>query len=90
MSPLRFAAVGPDFGRIYDEVECFGGGELIIFHAAEEDVASEFAEQYPAAERALNRRHTIEDEVLERRAPFGRAKVALGAMVRTSCSTSRA
>ena len=52
MSALRFAAIGLNHNHIYGQVNCLlrAGAELVAFHAAEDDLAAEFARAYPAGE----------------------------------------
>jgi predicted dehydrogenase len=66
MSALRFAAVGLNHNHIYGQVNCLlrAGAELVAFHADEDDLAAEFAQAFPQAERARDRHAILEDETI--------------------------
>ena len=79
---LRFAAIGMNHGHIYGQVDATtrGGGELVAFHAIEEDLVSQFARRYPDARRVRDEREILEDSSIQlvlsasipdQRAPLG-------------------
>jgi len=86
MSQLRFSAVGINHGHIYGQVDALirAGGELVSFHAPEDDLAKAFAEKYPQAERIADPRAIYEDPsiglVASAAIPGDRAAIAIAAM----------
>jgi predicted dehydrogenase len=83
---LRFAAVGLNHGHIYMQVDrmAASGGELVAFHAVEEDLAAEFGRRYPLARRVPTPAAIYEDPsialVLTAAIPSERASIAIEAM----------
>jgi predicted dehydrogenase len=63
MSALRVAAVGLNHNHIYGQVNCLlrAGAELVAFHAAEDELAAEFAQAFPQAERVRDKAAILED-----------------------------
>ena len=79
---IRFAVIGMNHSHIYGQVDAVtrGGGELVAFHAAEDDLASAFARRYPNAKRVADERAILDDRsiqlvissiVPDQRAPLG-------------------
>jgi predicted dehydrogenase len=82
VTALRFAAVGINHDHIYAQVDSLlkAGGELVSFHAVEDDLAARFAGRYPQAPRVEDRRRILEDKsialvvssgISSERAPLG-------------------
>ncbi|WP_315834756.1 Gfo/Idh/MocA family oxidoreductase [Bradyrhizobium prioriisuperbiae] len=63
MTKLRFAAIGINHAHIHGQIDCLvrAGADLVGFHAPEDDLAKAFAERYPQAPRAADRRRLLED-----------------------------
>ncbi|HKV39277.1 MAG TPA: Gfo/Idh/MocA family oxidoreductase [Blastocatellia bacterium] len=79
---IRFAAIGLNHDHIYSQVEAVlrGGGELIWFHAKEQELASAFAKRFPQAKPARSEEEILEDgsiqlvvsaSIPDERAPLG-------------------
>jgi predicted dehydrogenase len=79
---IRFAVVGVNHGHIYGQVAAVqaGGGELVSFHAREDDLAQAFGQRHPKAKRVADEREILEDPsiqlvlssiVPDERAPLG-------------------
>src|SRR6516165_6620382 len=64
MTKISFAAIGINHTHIYGQVDCLlrAGAELVGFHAPEDDLALAFAQRYPQAPRAADRRRLLEDD----------------------------
>jgi predicted dehydrogenase len=64
---IRFAAIGLNHGHIYGQTEAVvrGGGELVSFFAAEDDLAAAYAKRFPQAKRARNEAEVLEDSSLQ-------------------------
>ncbi len=64
---LRFGVIGLNHGHIYGQVAAVqgGGGELVAFHAPEDDLAAAFQKRYPAARRLADERAILEDPTLK-------------------------
>lgn len=64
---IRFSVIGINHGHIYSQVEAVkrGGGELVAFHAKEEDLALAFAKRFPEAKRVTDERAIIEDTSIQ-------------------------
>ena len=81
-----FAVSGINHAHIYGQVDAMlaAGCRLTRFHAAEDDLAAEFAEHYPQAVRVADERAIMEDQavrlVVGAGVPADRAGVALRAM----------
>jgi predicted dehydrogenase len=80
--PIRFAAIGLNHGHIYGQVDDVlrGGGELVSFHAPEDDLAAAFARRFPQARRVREEREILDDgsiklvlsaSIPDQRAPLG-------------------
>src|SRR3569623_1458813 len=83
---IKIAAIGLTHNHIYGQVDCLlrEGATLIGFWSDEEDVAKPFAEKYPRAKRAADRRELLEDPsialILPSAVPAKRAEIAIAAM----------
>lgn len=64
---LKFAAIGLNHGHIGGQVEAVihGGGELLAFHAKEDDLAAGFAKRHPQAKRALSEKEILDDPKIQ-------------------------
>jgi predicted dehydrogenase len=86
MTKLRFAVIGINHAHIHGQIDCLlrAGAELVGFHAPEDDLAKSFAERYPQAPRASDRRRLLEDAtiplIVSAGIPFGRAPLGIEAM----------
>ena len=60
---IRFAVIGLNHGHIYGQVAAAqaGGGELVSFHAKEDDLAAAFLKRFPDAKRVKDEREVLED-----------------------------
>jgi predicted dehydrogenase len=83
---IRIAAIGLTHSHIYGQVDCLlrEGATLAGFWSDEEDVAVPFAEKYPQAKRAADRRELLDDPsihmILTSAIPALRAEIAIAAM----------
>jgi predicted dehydrogenase len=83
---IKIAAIGLTHNHIYGQVDCLlrEGATLAGFWSGEEDVAKPFAEKYPQAKRASDRRELLEDPsialILTSAIPAKRAEIAIAAM----------
>src|SRR3569623_2601659 len=83
---VKIAAVGLTHNHIYGQVDCLlrEGATLVGFWSDEEDVAKPFAEKYPQAKRAADRREILDDPsiamILTSAIPAERAEIAIAAM----------
>jgi predicted dehydrogenase len=84
--PIDIAAIGLTHSHIYGQVDCLlrEGARLVGFWSDEEDVAKPFAEKYPQARRAADRRELLDNSaiklILTSAIPAKRAEIALAAM----------
>ena len=60
---IRFSVIGVNHGHIYGMVNTVirGGGELVAFHAKEDDLASEFIKRFPQAKRVQSEAEILND-----------------------------
>ena len=60
---LRFAAIGLNHSHIYGQTRAMldAGAELVAFHAAEDDLAADYARAFAQARRVHDRRAILED-----------------------------
>jgi predicted dehydrogenase len=85
-SPVRFSVIGLNHDHIYGMTNAVknGGGTLVAFHAAEDDLAGRYSERYPEAKRVSDKRAILEDSsiqlVLSASINSERAGVAIAAM----------
>ena len=83
---IKIAAIGLTHNHIYGQVDCLlrEGATLVGFWSDEEDVAKPFAEKYPQAKRAADRRELLDDPsialILPSAIPAKRAEIAVAAM----------
>ena len=83
---IKIAAIGLTHNHIYGQVDCLlrEGATLAGFWSDEEDVAKPFAEKYPQAKRAADRRELFDDPsialILTSAIPAKRAEIAIAAM----------
>jgi predicted dehydrogenase len=79
---IRFAVIGINHGHISQQVRDVleGGGELVSFHAKEDDLAAGFGRTFPQARRVREEREILEDgkiqlvlsaAIPDERAPLG-------------------
>src|ERR1700710_1774781 len=86
MTELRFAAIGINHAHIHGQIECLvnAGAKFVGFHAPEDDLATPFAERYPHAPRATDRRRLLEDTsislIVSAGIPSDRAPLGVEAM----------
>jgi len=61
---IRFAAIGPNHGHIYGQVNCLlqAGAELVSFYASEPHLVAEFSQKYPKAKLARSIDEILEDK----------------------------
>jgi len=64
---IRFSVVGLNHGHIYGQTTSVirGGGELVAFHAKEDDLAAEFAKRFPQAKRVQTEKEILEDNTIQ-------------------------
>ena len=64
---IRFSVIGLNHGHIYGQTNTVirGGGELVAFHAKEDDLAAEFARRFPQAKRVQTEAEIIEDNSIQ-------------------------
>jgi len=83
---IKFAVIGLTHSHIYGQVDCLlrEGATLVGFWSDEEDVAIPFAETYPQAKRAADRRALLDDPsialIVTSAIPAKRAEIAIAAM----------
>lgn len=83
---IKIAAIGLTHNHIYGQVDCLlrEGATLAGFWSDEDDVAQPFAEKYPRAKRAKDRRELLDDPsialILTSAIPAKRAEIAIAAM----------
>lgn len=86
MSALRFAVIGINHDHIFGQVNVMlrAGGELVAFHANEDDLAATFASRFRQAVRVSDKRRILEDGsiglILSAAISVERAGVAIDAM----------
>jgi predicted dehydrogenase len=64
---IRFAAIGLNHGHINGQTQAVirGGGELVSFHAPEDDLAAAYQKRFPQAKRVKDEREILEDPKLQ-------------------------
>ena len=83
---IRFAVIGINHNHIYGQVECLlrGGADFVCFHAPEDDLAAQFAQKFPQAERIADKRRILEDRsiamIVTAAIPADRAPIGIEAM----------
>lgn len=84
--PVRFGVIGLNHGHIYGMTDLLreAGGELAVFFAAEPELAAEFAQRYPGAERARSAAEVLDNGAIDLIAsaaiPDERASLGIAAM----------
>ena len=66
-SRIRFSVIGINHGHIYGQVNSVirGGGELVAFHAKEDDLAAEFVRSFPQAKRVQTETEILNDDSIQ-------------------------
>ncbi|SDP16444.1 Predicted dehydrogenase [Rhodoferax sp. OV413] len=83
---IRFAAIGLNHNHIYGQTRAVldAGGELVSFHAVEDDLAADYAKAFPQARRVKDQREILEDRsiqlVVSATIPDVRAATAIAVM----------
>jgi predicted dehydrogenase len=83
---IKFSVININHGHIYGMVDAVtrGGGQLVSFYAKEPDLAAAFAEKYPTAKLATNKKEILEDNsiqlILSSGIPVERAPLGLEVM----------
>lgn len=83
---IRFAAIGLNHNHIYGQTRAVldAGGELVSFHAMEDDLAADYAKAFPQARRVKDQREILEDAsiqlVVSATIPDVRAATAMAVM----------
>ena len=79
---IYFSVIGINHNHIYSQVEAVirGGGQLVSFHAREDDLAAAFSKRYPQAKKVKEEKEILEDKSIQlvlssiipnQRAPLG-------------------
>ena len=66
-SRIRFSVIGINHGHIYGQVNSVirGGGELVAFHAKEDDLAAAFTKSFPQAKRVQTEAEILNDHSIQ-------------------------
>jgi predicted dehydrogenase len=86
MTDIKFAAIGINHSHIHGQIACLrdAGAQFVAFHAAEDDLATEFGARYPDARRVADPQAILEDPsievVLTAAIPADRAAISIAAM----------
>jgi predicted dehydrogenase len=66
-APVRFGVIGVNHAHIFDMTAVLlgAGGQLVAIHAADDDLASDFAARFPGVRRASSQEEILEDESLQ-------------------------
>ena len=64
---IRFSVIGLNHSHIYGQTSTVirGGGELVSFHAKEDNLAAEFAKRFPQAKRVQTEAEILEDNSVQ-------------------------
>ena len=66
-SRILFSVIGINHNHIYSQLDSVirGGGQLVSFHAKEDDLAASFSKKYPQATRVNDEREILEDKSIQ-------------------------
>ncbi len=66
-SRIKFSVIGINHAHIYGMVDAVtrGGGELVAFHAKENDLAADFLKKYPTVKRTDTEKEILEDATIQ-------------------------
>jgi predicted dehydrogenase len=66
-SKIMFSVIGINHNHIYSQVDSVirGGGQLVSFHAKEDDLATQFSKKYPQAKRVNDEKEILEDKSIQ-------------------------
>jgi predicted dehydrogenase len=61
---INFSVIGINHSHIYGQADAVirGGGQLVSFHAKEDDLAAAFSKKYPQAKRVTDEKEILEDK----------------------------
>ena len=64
---IRFSVIGLNHGHIYSQTNSVinGGGQLVAFHAKEDQLAAEFAKRFPQAKRVQTEAEILQDNSIQ-------------------------
>jgi predicted dehydrogenase len=64
---IRFATIGLNHGHIYGQTNLLlkAGAELVSFHSPEDDLAAQYAQSFPQAQRVGDQRAILEDSSIQ-------------------------
>jgi predicted dehydrogenase len=64
---INFSVIGINHSHIYAQTDAVirGGGQLISFHAKEDDLAAAFSKKYPAAKRVRDEKEILDDKSIQ-------------------------
>jgi predicted dehydrogenase len=64
---IFFSVIGINHNHIYAQVDSVirGGGQIVSFHAKENDLAAAFSKRYPQAKKATNEKEILEDKTIQ-------------------------
>ena len=64
---IRFSVIGINHDHIYGQINSVirGGGEMVAFHAKEDDLAATFAKRFPQTKRVSTEAEILEDNTIQ-------------------------
>ena len=64
---ILFSVIGINHNHIYSQVDATirGGGQLVSFHAKEDDLAAAFAKRFPQAKRVTDEKEILQDKSIQ-------------------------
>jgi len=64
---IYFSVIGINHNHIYSQVDAVirGGGQLVSFHAKEDDLATAFSKKYPQAKKVNDEKEILEDKSIQ-------------------------
>ncbi|NTE88016.1 Gfo/Idh/MocA family protein [Agrobacterium rubi] len=67
MKPVRFATIGINHNHIFGQTNCMlaAGAEHVGFHAIEDDLAQEYAQEFPNVPRVDDKRRLLDDPTID-------------------------